>query len=275
MRYQLQSQHGQFSWKPRYFTDVIKVIIGINLLLFVFKIIAQDQVDLAGIFGLSPATIWPMIWQPFTYIFIHGGFWHVSINMLVLWMFGSEMEMIWGKQEFLKYYFITGIGSGIVWLLLNISSENYMVLIGASGAVYGILMAYGLMFPNRTVYLYFLIPIKVKWFVLFVGALAFFSSMEAGSNISHLTHLSGMIIGYIYLKSNRHWQGLSFIFRKSIADVGYWIDEKKQAKRWKFQCEVDRILDRINKIGYENLSEDEKNLLYKASKERYKGRQKD
>ena len=150
-----------------------------------------------------------------------------------------------------------------------------MVLIGASGAVYGILMAYGLMFPNRTVYLYFVVPIKVKWFVLFIGAIAFFSSTGTGSDISHLTHLSGMIIGYIYLKSNRRWHSLSFMFRKSVGDIGYWIDEKKQAKRWKFQCEVDRILDRINKIGYENLSENEKNLLYKASKERYKGRQKD
>ena len=275
MRYQLQSQHGQFSWKPRYFTDAIKVLIGINLLLFVFRLIAQDQVDLAGMFGLSPSTIWPRIWQPFTYIFIHGGFWHVAINMLVLWMFGSEMEMIWGKKEFLKYYFITGVGSGLVWLLFNTGAQHSVVLIGASGAVYGILMAYGLMFPNRTVYLYFVVPIKVKWFVLFIGAVAFFSSMGTGSDISHLTHLSGMIIGYIYLKSNRRWHSLSFMFRKSVGDIGYWIDEKKQVRRRKAQQEVDRVLDRINEIGYDNLSEDEKNLLYRASKERSKDRQKD
>jgi hypothetical protein len=84
-----------------------------------------------------------------------------------------------------------------------------------------------------------------------------------------------MILGYIYLKSNRRWHSLSFIFRKSVGDIGYWIDEKKQVRQRKAQQEVDRVLDRINEVGYDNLSEDEKNLLYRASKERSKDRQKD
>jgi len=276
MRYQLQSEHGQFSWKPRYFTDAIKILIGVNILLFVFRTIAQEQIDLTGVLGLSPQTVWPQVWGPVTYLFIHGGIWHVAINMLVLWMFGSELEMTWGKNEFLKYYFVTGVGSGLVWLLLNISSNHDTVLIGASGAVYGILMAYGLMFPNRTVYLYFIIPVKVKWFVIFIGAIAFFSSMNAGSsNISHLTHLSGMVIGYIYLKSNQRGRKLSFTIRKSMAELGLWFEVKKQEKRGKMQRRVDHILDRVNEVGYENLSEDEKNILYTASKEFSKNRPKD
>ena len=91
-----------------------------------------------------------MIWQPLTYLFLHGGIWHVLINMFVLWMFGTEMESVWGSKKFLQYYLITGVGSGLIWLLFNYGN-NYSVLIGASGAIYGILLAYGLMFPNRKV----------------------------------------------------------------------------------------------------------------------------
>ena len=101
-----------------------------------------------------------MIWQPITYMFIHGDFFHVFMNMFVLWMFGSEMESIWGRKQFLKYYFITGIGSGLIWLLFNINNP-YSLLIGASGAIYGILLAYGLMFPNRKVLIYFLLNISL------------------------------------------------------------------------------------------------------------------
>jgi len=275
LRYQFQSEQGNLSFKPKYFTEAIKILIWINVGLFLLKLISQSQIDLARIFGLSPNTVWPMIWQPVTYMFIHGDIFHVLINMFVLWMFGSEMESIWGRNEFLKYYFVTGVGSGLVWLLLNISSNHDTVLIGASGAVYGILMAYGLMFPNRTVYLYFIIPVKVKWFVIFIGAIAFFSSMNAGSsNISHLTHLSGMVIGYIYLKSNQRGRKLSFTIRKSMAELGFWFEVKKQEKRGKMQRRVDHILDRVNEVGYENLSEDEKNILYTASKEFSKNRPK-
>ena len=96
--------------------------------------ISIERFDLAQIFGLSSNDVWPMIWQPLTYMFIHGDFFHLFMNMFVLWMFGSEMESIWGSRGFLKYYFVTGIGSGIIWILLNLSN-SYSVLIGASGAI--------------------------------------------------------------------------------------------------------------------------------------------
>ena len=113
--------------------------------MYLLQKITVSQLDMIRIFGLSTKTIWPLIWQPITYMFMHGGVWHVAINMFVLWMFGTELETIWGKKEFLKYYFVTGIGAGMIWLFFNIGGSD-AILIGASGAVYGILMAYGLMF---------------------------------------------------------------------------------------------------------------------------------
>jgi len=264
MRYQFQSQQTQFTWNPRAFTDAIKVLIIINIGMYLLQIITGSQLDMVKIFGLSTKTIWPLIWQPFTYMFMHGGVWHVAINMFVLWMFGSELETIWGKNEFLKYYFVTGVGAGILWLFFNIGGSN-AILIGASGAVYGILMAYGLIFPNRTVYLYFLFPVKVKWFVLFIGAIAFISSMGTGSNISHLTHLSGMLIGYLYLRFSDHWRTISFNFRKKIVELKTTQRKKIEEQETKLQKEVDMLMDKANICGWESLSEEEQVKLHSSS----------
>lgn len=274
MKYQFQSEQGNLSFKPKYFTDAIKILIIINVGLFLLRFVAKSQIDLAGIFGLSPNTVWPMIWQPITYMFIHGDLFHVLINMFVLWMFGSEMESIWGRTQFLRYYFLTGVGSGLVWLLFN-TGQSYSVLIGASGAIYGILIAYGMMFPNRTVYLYFMIPIKVKWFVVFLGAVAFLSSFNNNTNISHLTHLSGMVIGFVYLRYYWHWKDFRFSVHKQIEEFRSSISSKRDQKKIEMQNEVDQLLDKINETGYDNLTEEEKDLLYRASKDFSRGRKKD
>ncbi|MFQ6677364.1 MAG: rhomboid family intramembrane serine protease [Fidelibacterota bacterium] len=274
MRYQFQSEHGNLSFKPKLFTEAIKILIWINVGMFFLKVISSSQVDLARLFGLSPKTVWPMIWQPVTYMFMHGGVFHVLINMFVLWMFGSEMESIWGKKEFLKYYFLTGIGSGLIWLLFNLT-QPYSILIGASGAVYGILLAYGMMFPNRTVYLYFLFPVKVKWFVIFLGVIAFISSFNSYSNISHITHLSGMAIGFVYLRYYRHWNDLKFSVYKQYEEFRISRKTRKSQQKMKMQHKVDHLLDKINKVGFENLTEEEKDFLYRSSKDFSRGREKD
>ena len=275
MRYQFQSEQGNLSFRPQYFPEAIKFLILINVVLFFFRYIAVDQFDLAEIFGLSSVDIWPMIWQPITYMFIHGDFFHVFMNMFVLWMFGSEMESIWGRKEFLKYYFITGIGSGLIWLLFNINNP-YSLLIGASGAIYGILLAYGLMFPNRKVLIYFLFPIKVKFFVILLGAIAFFSSIgDGGSNISHLTHLSGMLIGFIYLKSSLTFSKLLFFWNTKLLEIKHKKDEKKQAKQIDAQKNINVLLDKINDSGYDSLTEEEKDELYFNSHRLGKNKQKD
>lgn len=273
MRYQFQSEQGNHSFSPRYFTDAVKTLVVINLVLFFLRYIALNQFDLAQVFGLSPKSAWPMIWQPLTYMFIHGGIWHVVINMFVLWMFGSEMETIWGRKFFLKYYFITGIGSGLIWLLFNLDNP-YSVLIGASGAIYGILLAFGLMFPNREILLYFLFPIKVKYFVVLLGAVAFFSSMGAQtSNISHLTHLSGMAIGYLYLKSPWKWKFLKLWIRNQA--INFQHGKKEKVKKIKMKKNIDQLLDKINELGYDGLSEEEKEELFRASKILSKGENRD
>lgn len=273
MRYQFQSHQTQFSWKPKIFTEVIKILIGINVGLFALRILIVNYFDIVTILGLSSQSIWPLVWQPVTYMFVHGGFWHVAINMFVLWMFGSELEMVWGRKEFLRYYFVTGIGSGLIWLLFNIGNP-YSILIGASGAIYGVLVAYGLMFPNRIIYLYFLFPIKVKWFVIVIGVIAFFSSMNNASNISHITHLSGMIIGYLYLSSQQRWKKLRFGFRKLFVEFKTAQRDKTHLKKRTQDSEIDRILDKISDVGYKNLSEDEIAKLYLGSRRKYRGRPK-
>jgi len=275
MRYQFQSEQGNIAFKPQSFTDAIKILILVNIVVFFFRYIAQSQIDLAQIFGLSSENIWPMIWQPGTYMFVHGDFFHIFMNMFVLWMFGSEMESIWGRSEFLKYYFTTGIGSGLIWLLFNMGNP-YAVLIGASGAIYGVLLAYGLMFPNRKVLIYFLFPVKVKYFVIFLGGMAFISSMgTSGSNISHLTHLSGMVIGFIYLKSSWTWLRLKLFFNSKVAEIKYNKTEKTEKRRMNMQQNVDRLLDKIREVGYDGLTDDEKDELFTRSRHLGKNLDKD
>jgi len=143
------------------------------------------------------------LWQLVTYLFLHGGWFHIIFNMFALWMFGSDLESTWGGKKFLYYYFLTGIGAGILDVTLNALFRPGMpsATIGCSGAVYGLLLAYGMLFPERLIYLYMIIPIKAKWFVVIMGAIEFVSSFGGpGSGISHFAHLGGMLFGYLYLR---------------------------------------------------------------------------
>jgi membrane associated rhomboid family serine protease len=279
MRYQFQSKQGDFSSRPKIFTDAIKVIVWSNIIIFLLKIISQNPTTplfnpVVDLFGLSSSDVWPRFWQPLTYLFIHKDFLHVFFNMFVLWMFGSELESIWGRRFFLKYYFLTGIGSGLVWLALNITNTNY-VLAGASGAVYGVLLAFGMMFPNRTVYLYFLFPIKVKYLVMILVAAEFILSMNSAADISHITHLSAVLIGFIYLRYHWRWKDIKFSIRKHFAELNFTIKNKNETKRLILQQEIDHILDKINKVGYDALSKEEKDTLYTSSRKLYQNREKD
>ncbi|MCF7804584.1 MAG: rhomboid family intramembrane serine protease [Candidatus Marinimicrobia bacterium] len=256
--------------KSDFYSNAIRVLIAANLAIFVLLWLfgtRQFELSVFQTFGLVPQRVWHegMVWQPITYMFLHGGFWHVAINMFVLWMFGTEIEHRWGRSEFLKYYFITGVGSGLVTMLFSLNST--IPVVGASGAIYGILLAYGLMFPNRYVYIYFLFPLKVKYFVAIIGGIAFFSSLSStGGNISHMTHLSGMIIGWLYFKQDWRLDFLKNRFRKSKRKQTLNKIKKVEKEIHDFRAEIDRILDKINKVGYDNLTEEEKELLYQASK---------
>jgi len=143
------------------------------------------------------------IWELVTYLFLHGGWFHIIFNMFALWMFGSDLERLWGGKKFLFYYFLTGIGAGVADVVLNTLLHPGIptATIGCSGAVYGLLLAYGMIFPDRPIYLYMIIPIKAKWFVVIMGAIEFVSSLSGpGSGVSHVAHLGGMLVGYLYLR---------------------------------------------------------------------------
>jgi hypothetical protein len=191
-------------------------------------------------------------------------------------MFGTEIESYWGKKEFYKYYFLTGVGSGIITFIFSLNSS--IPVVGASGAIYGVLVAFALLFPERRIYLYFLIPIKAKYFVLIMGIITFFSSFSLGvSQISHLTHLGGLVIGYLYLRRKRIFSNINMRipkirvpnpFKKIIRKVE---KKPKPPKHTSYDTdktmreEIDRLLDKINSEGYESLSEQEKQTLVLAS----------
>ena len=275
MKFQFQSNPTELSYKPTLFTDAIKVLVTINFCIFVLQSIARAENLFFPLFGLVPKLVWSelMIWQPFTYMFFHGGIWHVLINMFVLWMFGNELERLWGKQFFLNYYFTTGVGAGLVTMIFGLNSMTPIV--GASGAVYGVLLAYGVIYPNRQVYLYGLIPIKSIWFVIGVGAIAFLSSFNEMSQISHLTHLSGMIIGYLLLKKPVRWKTLWFSISKRVMEYKVQKEEKKVIQQHVIERDVDQILDKINREGFSSLSEEEQDRLYKGSRSLSKNKKKD
>ena len=272
MKHQFQSNPGEFSYKPILFTNAIKILVSVNFGIFVLQTLSNAEGLFFPLFGLVPRMVWSelMIWQPFTYLFFHGGIWHVLINMFVLWMFGSELERLWGKNHFLKFYFVTGVGSGLLTMLFSLQSITPIV--GASGAVYGVLLAYGLTYPNRQIYLYGIIPIKSIWFVIGIGMIGFVSSFNNISQVSHITHLSGMLIGYLMLKRPVEWRLLWFSIRKRTLEYRVVQEEKKANHRQKIEQDIDIILDKINREGFDSLSQKEQDSLYKGSRSlsRYK-----
>jgi len=155
-------------------------------------------------FALSPYAVLQRfeIWQLVTYMFLHGGIGHILFNMLALWMFGMDLERDWGTRPFLRYYFLCGIGAGICDVLVNAFMGHMGTrTIGSSGGIYGLLLAFGVLYPDRIVLMSFLFPIKAKYFVMIIGAIAFLNSVgSAGNGVSNVAHLGGMLFGYGYLR---------------------------------------------------------------------------
>ncbi len=152
-------------------------------------------------FGLRPDEVIHRlyVWQLVTYLFLHWGLFHLIFNLFALWMFGSDLERLWGPRQFLFFFFLTGIGAGLTSVLLQPSATTPTV--GNSGAVFGILLAYGLLFPDRPILLWMIIPIKAKWFVALFGAIELVSSFsDPGSGVSHVAHLGGMLFAFLYLR---------------------------------------------------------------------------
>ena len=281
MKYRLQFNPGEVAYKPQLFTDAIKILVSVNFGIYILQSVSGKEDVFFRLFGLVPSTFISdlMLWQPFTYLFFHAPFYssvgisHILLNMLGLWVFGRELEEAWGKTKFLRYYFTTGIGSGLITYFFQISSDN--PVIGASGAVYGILLAYGISYPNRMLYIWGLIPVRSMWLVIIMGSIAFFGLLGNADGISHVTHISGMLIGYVLLKKKWRWRDIWFAIRKKTIEFQVQRYEENSIKKKMLQKDIDVILEKIQKVGFIGLSDKEKSKLYVASKTMSKDGQKD
>lgn len=244
-------------------------------------------------FFFQSFALWPLgagfgFWQLFSYMFMHASFTHILFNMLALWMFGMELEHVWGSRKFLIYYLLCGFGGGLANLIVAPLFTSVGPTVGASGAVYGILLAFGMMFPERPIYVYFLLPIKAKYFVVMYMAFEIFS-VGSMDGVAHFAHLGGALVGFLYLMADGYKFGSAFygpsepnIFSRmsdfagrqkqetqytNVSDAKIFdLSEHNRKEEEKAQAQIDQILDKINKNGYQSLSDEEKKVLFEASK---------
>ena len=209
MRSRFPSASGiSYSFGPGPLPPAIKVIIAVNVAAFLATLVSP-AISLQ--LGLRPADVIGQlhVWQLVTYMFIHAGPTHLLFNMLALWMFGTELERMWGTKFFTKFYFICGIGAGLFQVALGIlpfgfaAQFYYPSVVGASGAIYGVLAAYALYFPSRPIVMFLLFPVPARYAVMIMGGLSLVFAMGGGGGVAHTAHLGGLLVGYLYLKGNR------------------------------------------------------------------------
>jgi membrane associated rhomboid family serine protease len=215
-----------------YVTSGVKLLLLANFGVFFLEVLVhyfsgeQAYEQLIKWFGLVPAGVFPglRIWQPFTYLFLHDvtTIWHILMNMFTLWMFGRELELVWGRNRFLRYYFLTGVGAGLINVIVKTvpwffgHGFSFVPTIGASGAIYGILIACAILFPDRRVYLLpFPVAISMRTVVIIMAAFTFLGTFGLGDDqVSHICHLGGMLVGYLYLRRGT----LLYSVRNSVSD---------------------------------------------------------
>lgn len=285
----------------------IPVVVRTLLLLNIAAFIIDQFLHISNVFGLYyVGTPYFHFYQFVTYMFMHGGFSHIFFNMFALWMFGRIMEQVWGPKRFLLYYLVCGIGAGVVqelgqaFGLINPMANT----IGASGAVFGILLAFGMTFPNERLFIIPIpFPIKAKYFVAFYAIIEIFEALSMADGVAHLAHIGGMIFGLImiliwrnqarrtHMSSDNFWKTTTYEdvtsnYDKGSKKKGGWFGSKKQespaehmhvsdggraadyeynARRRQENDEIDRILAKIRQHGYAGLTEEEKRRLFEAS----------
>ncbi len=296
---------------------ITKNLLIINILAFLaYYVLKMRGIDLNNLLGLHffLATDF-QVWQLVTYMFMHANFTHIFFNMFGLWMFGCVIENVWGPKRFLTYYMVCGIGAGLLQevsqlfqLYLSVSPEiqfsqlfaldpsvrmalNAWTTVGASGAIYAILLAFGMTFPEERIFIFPLpIPIKAKWFVMIYVGIELFSALgSTGDNVAHFAHLGGMLFGFLLI---RYWQRHPYNGSRYGMNHGQrffdnlrssWERRKHQdssnsntththnpdwdynSRKKKDEEEIDRILDKIRKNGYASLSQEEKKRLFDYS----------
>lgn len=225
-----------------YVTPAVKLLLIANFAVYIFEALlyrfsgTAAYLGLLKWFGLVPAGVVPglRIWQPFSYLFLHDvtSIWHILMNMFMLWMFGRELELVWGKNRFLRYYFLTGVGAGLLNVVVKTipwifgRGLSFTPTIGASGAIFGILIACAILFPDRRVYIIpFPVAISMRTVVIIMTVLTFLGTFGLGEDsVSHICHLGGLAIGYVYLRRG------SFLYslRNSVSD---W-QQKRNRRRF-------------------------------------------
>lgn len=230
-------------------TPCVKVLVIINLtcwflLVSIIQRFFMKTGDIYQIFGFVPSSIDRFyIWQFFTYMFLHSsGIFHILFNMMVLWMFGSELEQLWGRKFFLKYYLVCGVGSALVYFIgvkiYSIFGDHSLIMdipvVGASGAVFGLLLAYGWIFGERLVLFMFVFPMKARTFTILIAAVELMTMLSVGfgSPVANLAHLGGLLSGFLFLKfrsiSQKTKTGIFFKFRQGILKKKIKIVDNKE-----------------------------------------------
>jgi membrane associated rhomboid family serine protease len=234
---------------------------------------------------------WP--WQLLTYMFMHGGLFHLLFNMLALWMFGMELETIWGSRRFLAFYLVCGLAAGVANILVAPLLGQTAPTVGASGAVFGVLIAFAMLFPDRPIYLYFLLPVKAKYLVTaYIALELFFGITGTSDGVAHVAHLGGAAAGFLLVLAQRSgfslgwpwpaarpkpdadaYSNVRFIRREPVVTDAQFHDLENEGEGPNVagrpsvtQEMVDAILDKINREGYQSLSDAEKQILNEASK---------
>jgi len=280
---------GGFSFFP----PVIKALLISNVAVFgamlffgLFTIDGTSLTQMMGqVFPLYPIGNGFELWQLVTYLFMHGSFMHLLFNMFALWMFGLELENEWGSRKFLTYYLLCGVGAGLSNLFIGPLFGPAAPTIGASGAVYGILLAFGMMYPDRPIFVYFLLPIRARYFVIIYMALEVYAGVSSTSDgVAHFAHLGGAAVGFIYiLWDQKRFPFQDFLSRQTeryvptekvneysagnrgrVYDAKYFDVNERDEKI--SQARIDEILDKISQSGYQNLSDQDKKILFDASK---------
>jgi membrane associated rhomboid family serine protease len=287
--YYRSSMFGGFSFFP----PVIKSLLIANVAFFALALfLGLFTIDgfplsrvIGDVFPLYPIGNGFQVWQLVTYMFMHGSFMHLLFNMFALWMFGLELENEWGSKKFLGYYMLCGLGGALANLFVAPLFAPAAPTVGASGAIYGVLLAFGMMYPDRPIFVYFLLPIRARYFVMIYMALEIYAGVASTSDgVAHFAHLGGAAVGFLAilwdqkrfpfqdLLTRRHERYVptekvneySGVAQGRIYDAKYYDVRDRDEKV--SQARVDEILDKISQSGYQSLSESEKKLLFDASK---------
>ena len=261
------SMGGQMGFAFPPVSRVVKILMMINGGVFLLQTFGPERL-LMDYFAVWPKTIWTtlQVWRYVTYQFLHGGFWHVAINMLVLYMFGTLMERLWGDSRFLRFYLICGIAGGLMYpllLWLNILHPTAMgepaYLIGASGAILGILAACAILFPRLPVYVWGIFPIPLWIMAVVTMGIALATVWNRGPNAGgEAAHLGGMIAGGVYVYSEKYRHRFVGKFQKGRG-------ERKIVAEHVATQEIDRILEKVHRSGIHSLTHAEKRALKRAT----------